>query len=622
MNIQRIKKGLCELHSNQSGALALLCLAGILIILMMGMMIFDVTEVANEKVHIQASADASAHSQASVTARTMNMVAFANVGKRINIGYVAAYDAILGWMGWLVGAGWVLTALCAVIGVFAPPVLKACAKMAKVMAGATCVYALEEVVDRAPHWNDVVTKTFGPEIRGFNNYQQFMADITPYWAWSQGVWRGFVNRAPITVGYPAPKGNVTYSAQVPIRPRAGNNWDTMCEKADRTPTSDILSSFSGEGDGFLSAITQQADRWYMFGDFLLKNGISVVGGDAQGSGGNWSDAGTVGPGDLGSEDDMDGGVDGMNCGELEELANQSGWDMDPPKHCDDDDDDECEEERGSLDMGGQIIDLGMDCATDAIKDALGDGLGELADAVDCSDINAAGAYGAIFLSGTLALLINPTQMLDDKGGLIAGIIRRLLPRSFRDRCTGRSRSRFAQFQNDGAAWELMRDDWLMNSSTLIYAYRPNASRNTQSKEKYNIVGGDVNHGFLNSASSGVWALSRGEITWQGGGEPNLWESEWGARIRPVALQGEWESYGEFNIWAGLEEIQAEMFSAIVVAHGADLLTPGQADGLLTRPYDLESISDWQSVRSLIDEVWATERSFEPMEDRRMDGIMK
>ena len=607
-----------ELERNQSGAVALLCLAGILIILMMALMIFDVTEVANEKVHVQASADASAHSQASVNARTMNMIAFANVGKRVNVGYVAAYDAVIGWLRWLVGAGWVLTALCAIGGAFFPPLLKLCKKMAMIMAGATCVYALEEMADRTPHWDDVVTGTFGPEIRGFNNYQQFMADITPYWAWSQGVWRGFVNRAPITVGYPAPKGDTTYSAQLPVRPRTGNNWDTICEKANYTPTGSILDSFSGSGDGFLAAITEQADRWYMFGDFLLKNAIAIGSdGEASGSGGGWSDAGTVDP------EGMDLEVDDMDCGSLGEIAEENDWDIELPEKCEDDDDEDCEDKKGTLTIGNQTIDLGMDCATGALKDALGDVLGEIADAVDCSDIDTAGAYGAIFLSGTMALLLNPTSFLDG-GGLIARLIQKVLPKSFLYQCENSAHSRYKDFRDEGAAWELNSQDWLMNSSTLIFAYRPNAARNIESRRKYDFLEGEVDHGFLNTASSGVWAMSRGEITWQGNSDtPNLWESEWGSRIRPVALNGEWEGYkDDFSMWTALEEVQAEMFSAILIAHGADFITSEASQTLMTHPYNIDNITDWSMIRNLIDEVVSTERSFKPIENHRTSGVVK
>src|SRR5699024_9305729 len=109
--------------------------------------IFDVSEVANEKVHMQATADASAHSQSSVMARTMNMLAFANVGKRIDIGYITAYESSIAWMQWLVGAGWALTALCGLAAIAFPPIGGVCPRLAQMMTAGTCIYALEEALD-------------------------------------------------------------------------------------------------------------------------------------------------------------------------------------------------------------------------------------------------------------------------------------------------------------------------------------------------------------------------------------------------------------------------------------------------------------------------------------------
>ena len=610
MNRLLLIEKLGQLRRGQSGAIAVLCLAAMLIIMLMGLVIFDSIEIANEKVHLQASADAAAFSQSSIEARTMNMTAFTNVGKRINVAYVTAYDTIMGWLGWLVGAGWVLTILCAAAAVLtAGGLAGVCKKMAQIVAGATCVWA-KELVDQN-RLSEVISNTFGPELRAFNNYQQYKADITPYWAWSEGVWKGIENRAPITMGYPAPKGgsDVNYSSQLPIRQASGHSWDGMCEKTNYAPSiGDIVL-----GDTF-DALTEQVDRWYMFVDFIIKNGISIIGG---------ADGEVTGDGDF----DGGGGAGDLEdqCGDMEERAEQDpdNFKYDPGEDCEDaDDDDDCEESPPTMsyrDADGNWVDeeLTENCIPIDIADALNE--------LDCSDISAAGVYGSVFFAGSLALLV-------DHSGL-PGWISWAFPTSYKDRCGGsgsreaQNSGRYGSFVQDGAPWELNTSDWSMHSSTLTFAYRPNAARNQASRDKYSI-GEEVNDGFFTSSSeaSGVWALSRGEITWQGEDDtPNLWESQWGARVRPVALPGEWENYGssgDFTIWEALQEIENEMFGALIVAHGADFLNVSDAASLITHPYGASDLSSFSGLQSIYEEYQSTRKSFEAMDNEKMEGLVK
>ncbi len=632
-----------EIHSQERGALAMLCLAGILIIVMMGLLVMDVAEVSQEKAHIQAAADASAHSQAAVMARTMNMISFANVGKRINVGYVAGYDAVMGWLGFLNAVAWILTAICGVLipltkGLITP----VCKQMARISAAASCVYALEHFGDRRPQWEDVVRGTFGPEIRAYNNYQQYMADITPYWAWSAGVWRGFTNSAPVTVGYPAPKASDNFTAALPIRVPEGNSWDNMCEKIQWAPSlpDSIGAIMSGGPAAFFSSITRQADRWYMFFDFMVKN---VLGAVTETSSLDTDQLGDmpdgVDLGDDGIEGDTDLDFEVENCGQLEDiLSDCEDCDYIPPVPCpepdpDDEDPPECEDQEGSVRLEGatEYINVGMDCATSELNEALNDAIQQVTNSLSCSNIDSVGMYGAVFLSGALGLLVDPTQILDGRSGFIWRIIRRLLPRSFRDRCGGQTQNRYGDFAAEAAAWELDSSaNWLMQGSTLMYAYRPNAHRNMGARTKYDFVGAPAEQGLLDFGSSGTWAMSRGEIAWQGDRDkynhdpidgPHLWESVWASRIRPVALDGEWESYGDFTPWDGLQEIQREMIAGILLAHGMDFLSTANTQNLLTKPYNVESISI-EGGMTILEEIFSTYQSFEPMTDERMDGVVK
>lgn len=600
-----------RLRHNQSGAIAVLCMAAILIIMLMGLVLFDSIEVANEKVHLQASADAAAFSQSSIEARTMNMTAFTNVGKRINVAYVTAYDTIMGWLGWLVGAGWVLTILCAAAAVLTAGGLSSvCKEMAQIVAAATCVWAKEKA-DQGK-LGTVINNTFGPELRAFNNYQQYKADITPYWSWSEGVWKGIENRAPITMGYPAPQGgsDVNFSSQLPMKQPNNHSWNNLCEKTNHAPSiGDIVL-----GDSF-DELTQQVDRWYMFVDFIIKNGMSVVGGGG--------DAQPTGDGDY----DMDSGDSEMEnqCGEMEDRAEKDpdNFEYDPGEDCEDaDEEDECEERPKTMkykDADGNWVEeeLNDDCIPVDIADVLNE--------LDCSDISDIGVYGSVFFAGSLGLLVDHSGLPD--------WISWAFPTSYEERCGGtgsresRSGGRYgSDFLKDGAPWILDTNNWSMHSSTLTFAYRPNSARNQESRDKFTF-GEEVNDGFLNSSSegSGVWALSRAEVTWQGeDSTPNLWESQWGARVRPVALPGEWQAYGNdgaFTMWDALQEIEDEMFGSILVAHGAAMLDVDES-ALITHPYGLDDLSSFSGLEGLYNEYQSTEKSFEPMNNDRLEGLVK
>lgn len=80
--LQGLHQRLTAFHSNQSGAVALLCLAALLVLFMVGLTLWDAGEGARNKISAQMGADTAAYSQASVRARSMNMIAFANIGKR------------------------------------------------------------------------------------------------------------------------------------------------------------------------------------------------------------------------------------------------------------------------------------------------------------------------------------------------------------------------------------------------------------------------------------------------------------------------------------------------------------------------------------------------------------
>lgn len=546
MMIRVLRDRLESFGRDQGGAIAILCLTGALILVMMGLLLFDAIDVANDKVHVQASADAAAHTQASVMARTMNMTAFANVGKRINVGYIAGYETAYQWLEWLRNAGIVLTVL--VCGGSLIPALTAilgqlCPQVAMVAGGALCAWERER--HDYNKLTEVVGATFGPEVRAFENYQQYMNDITPYWAWSKGVMSGFENQAPLTVGFPLPgppRGSMPV-AKLPIRPESAHKWDQMCDKANQ------------------NNISGSMDRWMMMGDFILTNTLTAVEGplrdmikkklgDAfkgEAAGGDeLMDPGDEGEGGSGGGDSGSGkSEEDFDCDVMEQVVENSKGAIkyQGAKKCDDDDED-CVPESGKLMIDAKEIKLDVNCLPidDEMKEIILQTAGFLKK--DCTDFLKggqlkAGYYGAIFLSGFMALALN----VEEASGIIKTIVKSIVP-TFHQSCEGLygGDSVYSGYSIEGRAWMLDTDDWPMTSSALMFAYRPSSIRNRTMRENY-FFGSAVNPGVLADESHGVWGLSRGEITWQGenNGGPNLWESKWGARVRPVALPGEWNS---------------------------------------------------------------------------------
>src|SRR5690554_6489313 len=88
-------------HRDESGAIVLLCLAACLFLFMVGLLMYDTGQVARDKVDVQMAADTAAYSQASVQARAMNSIAFANVGKRTITGirnmYYTQFSHYFSW---------------------------------------------------------------------------------------------------------------------------------------------------------------------------------------------------------------------------------------------------------------------------------------------------------------------------------------------------------------------------------------------------------------------------------------------------------------------------------------------------------------------------------------------
>jgi len=95
---EKINNVLGRFNANQGGAVALMTMAALLIIMMMAWVVYDSGDAARDALDVQAAADTAAWSQSAVEARSMNMIAFANVGKRVTFGMTSFYQSL--WLAY------------------------------------------------------------------------------------------------------------------------------------------------------------------------------------------------------------------------------------------------------------------------------------------------------------------------------------------------------------------------------------------------------------------------------------------------------------------------------------------------------------------------------------------
>lgn len=179
---------------DESGAILLLGLAGILILMMLGWVLYDTGQVTRDKLDVQTAADTAAYSQAAVRARGMNNLAYANIAKRSVIGIHAQYYSL--WRGYL---KW-YEENCP-------------ADSDDPQAVAVCEEN-KEIIDseRDSDYNTFLTNNtdnyYLQDIIAIDNYQRYTHALTPWWGWAEAVHRAARNGATMaaTFPYPAPNG--------------------------------------------------------------------------------------------------------------------------------------------------------------------------------------------------------------------------------------------------------------------------------------------------------------------------------------------------------------------------------------------------------------------------------
>ncbi len=189
-----LKGRLAALDDDRRGAVLLLCLAAILILLMLSWVMVDGIFVTHDKGEAQASADMAAYSDASVKARSMNMMAFTNVGKRSIVGahtmYRSMYRSYASWVQQLF--------------------YERCDPIEDTWD--TCddpewvrnrdLFDWESDNDYSNYESSV--DYYVGDLRALDNYQQYLQSMTPWWAWTEAVLRAQRNGATLATSFRPP----------------------------------------------------------------------------------------------------------------------------------------------------------------------------------------------------------------------------------------------------------------------------------------------------------------------------------------------------------------------------------------------------------------------------------
>lgn len=211
MNAEWLLNKLRGLHANQSGAVAFMVLCAILISMLMALVIYDTTPAARQKIEVQTAADTAAWSQSAVEARTMNMIAFANIGKRIIMGQTLFYSML--WVAWLEILA--ITVVALVVAIVACFFGVGCAFVDKLLITLTNIITImaNEATDLASWFAEILGRA-RDDVEAIDKYQVHFQTLTPWWSWGEAWRRGLRNGAYVS-GWPVPTNVLSAAASIP-----------------------------------------------------------------------------------------------------------------------------------------------------------------------------------------------------------------------------------------------------------------------------------------------------------------------------------------------------------------------------------------------------------------------
>lgn len=447
----RVQRTLRTFHADQSGAIALAVMAALLITLMMSLVLFDTTPAARQKLQVQTAADSAAWSQSAVEARSMNMIAFANVNKRLLMGQANFYASLKAAHLFILGvtiAAYIVAKALEATG-FGAIAAAALAKLLKIDITNLTYTIANEATDIASFYNEIIPR-LQEDMTAVDNYQSYFQQYTPWWSFGEAWRRGLRNGAHVA-GWPTP----------------------------------------GLPDGFREIPTLRG----------------------------------IGP-----------------SGVIDSL----------PIERDDNVKEMCIRSR-SEDLAMHIADYGINT---------------LATCSACLKKPKPGGLVTFDMRAALTLI----------GGVAAGI--------YAADCNDKMFS-----DQTAQAWRLIdpssfsnnEAEWFRRTSNLVFAYQPGKKLNGRGADGYR-----GKYGFLGKEGStargavygpdGYFGMARSEISFQNG-DPDMWHASWTARMRPVALPGEWAAYsGDYRmVSAYIDVVPYLALSAGAGAFASDMIAGGLGD---------------------------------------------
>lgn len=575
--VQSLKKQAARFHRREDGAVLLMMLAMSLILLLVSWTLFDSGQAARQKVKLQAASDSAAMSQASVKARSMNMLAYTNVAKRstfaIHAVYLSHFMAYLDWgaaikaIGEVVcvfvnpdkddydpddddlcntvkslGDNWIL--LWKAEGIndfenFAGFDLRAelqneagigwdndsfltgnLTDLVSSVDGGALLAALfggnwsrliEELVGaagrafRVVEFDDVVNMDWGQrpsfttdyyaqDIKALDNYQRYLAGMAPWWAWSEQLVKGVRNGATLTASFPRPRGGMPFgnlaSSVAGTLGVSGQSGTTLGDGLPVRP-GDGPDIFGGTSGGGQPTVTMASEI-----DRQLEEGRQIFG--------NLSDA----------------------AGTILKDQDTSALSFSHPS-------------------GAFFIEYLVNLIVASIPveiPAIGRTVYAKPDDEDSALADFAKYGFAAMVAGHTHFRLSGSdpesgQQNSDYGmsGLDASQI--IFNRYVREHAA--SPWVLREYQNRG--------QWLQASSNIVFGYLRQDELFGDERNKFNVPSRDYGYeSFVGETiyrTSGYWTLARSEVSFQGEGAPSLWVPAWTARLRPLALDGEFDQAG-------------------------------------------------------------------------------
>ncbi len=571
--MRRLKDTVEELDKDEGGAVLLLACVGVIILMLTAWAMYDTGFAVRDKQNVQAAADVSAYSQASIKSRSMNMMAYTNIAKRSIWGVHSLYPAYLkasyDWIRHTIegncdacyegsdkkGNGGNTGRKCNLCNTAMTEVNR--------WRGETCGPSSCEGSTPAPEtqwgwWrhlhgseyadnymklNDNGTKLadsdrfeigdkgatvlspsdpyqsltyryYGQDLRALDNYQRYMYGLTPWWAWSEQMMRAMRSGASAAGSWPMPSGEWPMQVWQRLQ-RLVSRFSTIYSgpggSAEMSIFSDTLPVYPSKAGAMRAHLLDAVDGAEKN---LVNTVISCV--EAIFGGGSCSVSDTIHP------------------FLIEHLAN------------------------------GLIFTLKSEGVV-GFKDGINNGrcpsssqpggiLSSLLPipAPSCIHRSALFKYikdGIEYTHNSMNNVMNNSALMDGREDRIVAEPWRLLP------------------ARNESEWNRQ-----MSNIILTYKARPGVFDEDRQRAKYNIftnydhrgdnsslswksylygsdivpaLGPDMVRQQVTYSASGVWGIARSEIYFDGE-EPDLWHPSWSARLRPVSLEGEL-SEGDYNM---------------------------------------------------------------------------